>query len=271
MECERVTTVLPWLFNGSLEAEERSQVESHLASCPACRKELRDTAVAWAATGAHPPPEVISDYGLGLEITGFPRDVLEAHLADCPSCEREAAIVLADGDEETLQGVPPEVPSSPSLSPSPSPSPSPGTSWRGWPALALAASLTAIALGGTLLWQAVKPEVPHANLAIIELFPLNAQTRGPDSEVLKLSREGPAAIVLMPGEHSVGERYRVTLRTSEGREVWFLDDIELSEVGDVALLLPTDALPEGVLGLELQVHFEGGWKNVAEYAVVVGQ
>ncbi len=41
--CHRTVLALPWLLNGSLEAEERRQVREHLIGCPACRAELART------------------------------------------------------------------------------------------------------------------------------------------------------------------------------------------------------------------------------------
>ena len=41
--CHRTLLALPWLLNGSLEAEERRQVREHLIGCPACRAELQRT------------------------------------------------------------------------------------------------------------------------------------------------------------------------------------------------------------------------------------
>lgn len=269
MECERATTLLPWLFNGSLEADERLQVESHLTSCAACRRELRDTAIAWAATGAHPPAEVITDYGLGMELKGFPREALEAHLADCSFCEGEVAIILADGGEESPQETPFGSQTSSSTTRPTSP-----RIWHGWPAVALAASLTAAVLGTALIWQSAKPAAPQGNLTIVELFPRGPQTRDvqipePDAEVVTLSASGPAALVLVPGEHRVGESYRVTLHSYNGQDLWSLDGLVLFETGDVALLVPTKALPQERLRLELQVHFDGGWKKVADYPLAL--
>jgi len=34
------SALLPWYVNGTLKAEERQQVDRHLASCPGCRREL---------------------------------------------------------------------------------------------------------------------------------------------------------------------------------------------------------------------------------------
>jgi len=46
--CHRTLLALPWLLNGSLEAEERRQVREHLIGCPACRAELQRTREALA-------------------------------------------------------------------------------------------------------------------------------------------------------------------------------------------------------------------------------
>ena len=37
---QEVWELLPWYANGTLEREEAAEVEAHLASCPACQREL---------------------------------------------------------------------------------------------------------------------------------------------------------------------------------------------------------------------------------------
>lgn len=49
--CHRTVLALPWLLNGSLEAEERRQVREHLIGCPACRAELARTRETLAMFG----------------------------------------------------------------------------------------------------------------------------------------------------------------------------------------------------------------------------
>jgi len=46
--CHRTTLALPWLLNGSLEAEERREVREHLIVCARCREELARTRQALA-------------------------------------------------------------------------------------------------------------------------------------------------------------------------------------------------------------------------------
>jgi hypothetical protein len=47
--CNRTLLALPWLLNGSLEAEERRAVREHLIACPDCRAELARTRAVLAA------------------------------------------------------------------------------------------------------------------------------------------------------------------------------------------------------------------------------
>ena len=49
--CHRTVLALPWLLNGSLEADERRQVREHLIGCPACRAELARTRETLAMFG----------------------------------------------------------------------------------------------------------------------------------------------------------------------------------------------------------------------------
>src|SRR5262249_19865955 len=53
-------TVLPWLLNGSLEGEERTRAEAHLAECPRCQREaawLRQVGTAYDALEMEPELE----------------------------------------------------------------------------------------------------------------------------------------------------------------------------------------------------------------------
>lgn len=48
-DCHRTVLALPWLLNGSLEADERRAVREHLIRCPACRGELATTRTVLAS------------------------------------------------------------------------------------------------------------------------------------------------------------------------------------------------------------------------------
>ena len=52
--------LLPWYLNGTLEAEERTRVETHLAACLVCRRELEAQRALQGALSTLPPdPEVV--------------------------------------------------------------------------------------------------------------------------------------------------------------------------------------------------------------------
>jgi hypothetical protein len=51
MTCEDLTQRLPELWAGELPADERLELEAHLASCPACREEAQALGDLWRALG----------------------------------------------------------------------------------------------------------------------------------------------------------------------------------------------------------------------------
>lgn len=54
MNHDRAFELLPWLANGTLEAEEHDRVESHVRSCLTCRAELKEQRTLHALVREHP-------------------------------------------------------------------------------------------------------------------------------------------------------------------------------------------------------------------------
>lgn len=52
VDCNDVAQRLPWLLNGTLNADENEAVTAHLASCEACSRELEETIDAWSLFAA---------------------------------------------------------------------------------------------------------------------------------------------------------------------------------------------------------------------------
>lgn len=160
---DHVADLLPWLVNGTLEADERLRVEEHLARCDACRGELDATRSTFELYATHLPPWVLTAYaedpgarryhpgdGPPLE-----RALVDAHLAHCPTCREELELARAsraaleeeaeaemDEGESRRGGVVAFRPPGPAAAPSTAP-------LRAW-AVALAASLlfAIVAAGG---------------------------------------------------------------------------------------------------------------------------
>lgn len=158
MNCSTVTELLPWVLNGTLDAEERRQVEDHLAACESCREELRQTRVAGAVYGAHPPPQALVDHAAGRPPAEIPAELLSRHLATCPTCIEEVALLrqshaLAASEEEI--GVDP-----------------PGATvvvgpWsvQRWRHLALAASIAGLVALGVSTWSVLQGRTGASELS----------------------------------------------------------------------------------------------------------
>lgn len=158
-----VTELLPWLVNGTLEADERRRVEEHLARCDACRGELQATRSSFELHATHLPPQALTAhaedpraerYAVG-DGAAVGRSLVEAHLAHCSSCREELELVRAsrralaedtEAQEAATRGsvvaFRPATPETPASAPP----------RRGW-ALAMAASLlfAVVAAGGWFL------------------------------------------------------------------------------------------------------------------------
>ncbi len=92
MDCQQAAELLPWWMNGSLEAEERRQVDDHLAACASCHHELDETADAWQMMSWHIPSLALAEFAEGLEPSGLDRDLVARHLEECASCRAEAEL-----------------------------------------------------------------------------------------------------------------------------------------------------------------------------------
>ena len=147
MNCQEAILRLPWWLNGSLEPEERREVEDHLAGCASCREALAETRLAWEVYGQHIPTATLVAYAADEQPDGSDRidpALLERHLADCPQCTAELELVRASrllsehGDVPLL-----------TRRPSTPVAPAEKRRDRGWRAAALAAGLTGlVAIGG---------------------------------------------------------------------------------------------------------------------------
>ncbi|HEV2855890.1 MAG TPA: zf-HC2 domain-containing protein [Thermoanaerobaculia bacterium] len=89
MTCDQAIELLPWLLNGTLEAEERGEVRRHLATCDRCREALAQTRESWATFDQHIPSRDLVALAWGESPAGMDPRLAEAHLASCPQCAAE--------------------------------------------------------------------------------------------------------------------------------------------------------------------------------------
>jgi anti-sigma factor RsiW len=151
---ERTLELLPWLVNGTLEGDERREVEAHLASCPECRSELAATRRAFEVYAAHLPAAALTAYvadpgAPSWEVDGRPleRGLVEAHLAACAACRDEVEMLRAGLAAVDVDGA--AAPASRSVLPfAPRRSPAPRRTAPAWLPAALAASLLLAVLSG---------------------------------------------------------------------------------------------------------------------------
>lgn len=145
MDCERVTEILPWFLNGSLDPSEQQMAREHLAQCNQCRKELQQAAFAGAAHQQHIPEQMLVDYAYDRVTDDPDRLLVETHLEFCKDCSEQLALVqtsrrLMDADENVVSF----------QQPVPSPQ---ARRMQGWQYGAIAAGIVGIIALGALWWS----------------------------------------------------------------------------------------------------------------------
>ncbi|MEM7480007.1 MAG: zf-HC2 domain-containing protein [Acidobacteriota bacterium] len=261
MDCQSTSEYLPFLLNGSLEEGEKHEVLAHLGTCEDCRRELRDAAFVWTATGTHPPAEVLLDYAEGRELAGFPRDLLERHLADCEVCAN--AVEAASGAvAETLP-----LPDPPPASRRPK-----DRSARSWRVFAVAASIALFAVCGGWLWSRLVPEKPRGDIHVVELIAIDDRVRNAGGTAVEVPPEGPMLILLIPPADRLRDdldtaTYRLVGTAPDVGALFTVNDLALSPRGDFTVLLPSDSLANAALDLRLESRQDGQWQPFAHYRI----
>ena len=218
-DCQDIPELLPFYWNRSLGEDEVRRVEAHLATCPACRQDERDTRTAAALYEGHLPVELLVDYALAQPMPSSQQRVIESHLAVCEPCAEEVAAVRGETPsveappEETVAGdatggdvVAAVFPRRPPLSPAPT---------RALHNLAWAACLATVVAAGGWLWtwlqlveerSSIAALVPRANLPVLELLPatgaLLRDSGAPQGEVNRLdlaANSSEVVLVLLAG------------------------------------------------------------------------
>ena len=144
MICDEVVQRLPWYLNGSLAAEEKSEIRGHLAQCAACRDALAETRLGYRIFSAHVPSEALVDYAWDRTPEELDGGLIERHLENCPECAAELELI------RTSRGLA-EEPGVALFRPRPlkAAASAPPRFYRAWQAAALAA-----ALGGVVSFTA---------------------------------------------------------------------------------------------------------------------
>ncbi len=261
MHCEQTAESLPWLLNGTLDAEEARRVREHLAGCSDCREALRQTRTVWALQEGHLPVETIVDYALGGFQDPDLDGLVERHLKSCDRCSAEVDGVrrnpqpsAVEIEEDLRYGAVRGDPAS-----------GRATAWR---YAALAATLAALLVGVGWLrseWQRQELTAriaqlsgPQINIPWFELLPstVGAVLRG---EAVAAGERNETAIPpeativwlrLLSGESGCGARCAVEVLTDQGQAVWSTGGLVPDEFGHLTFALPRSYLPTG----EFTIH-----------------
>lgn len=259
-DCAEIEQRLPWFLAGSLAAEETEGVRAHLAGCDRCRAALAATRRAAEIFSAHPPVEALADYGLGLPVAAETRELLERHLVGCADCRAELELVRADpGPATSTTAVEATVHA---IGPRPGRAPA-----AGWRALAVAASVAA-AVSLSLWFGNGRAAAPDGGVALLELLPETARTRGGDEEAT-LVRGTAATLLLGIDRAETFEEVRLLARDADGRTLWRVERLAPAKGGGYLVHLPAGSLPAGAVALELRATLDGRESVIATYPIVV--
>jgi Putative zinc-finger len=184
MTCDQSIELLPWLLNGTLEAEELAEVRRHLATCDRCREALAETQMAGALFSQHiPGPDLVS-LAWGERPAGIDPALAESHLASCPQCAAELELVRMSRrleEEDNVAVFPAAKPRTGAVEAS--------RTWRAW---AVAASLLAVVASSGWVYTAVQAADP-ARMAQAEApaapVPAPAAPQAPNGEVSSLRQK----------------------------------------------------------------------------------
>jgi predicted anti-sigma-YlaC factor YlaD len=181
MTCDQSIELLPWLLNGTLEAEERAEVRRHLATCDRCREALAETQLAGALFSQHiPGPDLVS-LAWGERPSGIDPALAESHLASCPQCAAELELVRMSRRLEEEDNV--------AVFPAAKPRPGVVEAPRTWRAWAVAASLLAVVASSGWVYTAVQATDPAAGTTARAEAPAPAAPQAPGGEASSLKQK----------------------------------------------------------------------------------
>lgn len=180
MNCDQAIELLPWLLNGTLEGEDRKEVQRHLETCERCRKALAETREAWSLFTQHLSSQDLVALAWGGPPLVVDSQTAEEHLASCPQCAAELELAGMSRRLEEEDNVAP-FPVARTRREN-------GTGVRTWRAAAIAAGLTAfVASGGWIheLRLANGPAPQPAQAAVPASGSPSAQPSAADGDLKK--------------------------------------------------------------------------------------
>lgn len=278
MECTRVSELLPWFANGSLEAEEAESVRRHLDGCEECRRELGDTLAAFELFDQHLPAESLLEIAFDGSSRTVSRELAERHLDGCAICSEELALVresraaLEAAAAEAAPAEPPERGQPARVERFPAAVADAGP----WRRLALAASVGAMVATGGWIWswqqRAMDVETrsvfrgdgplqdvgtedvgPLLNVPVIEAFPLRLSADAGDGRLVANVPAGARGVTLILSSSLGGEeKLACRLVAPGGGDVWTRRGLERRPEGGFTLAFSTEALAPGRYTLVLQ-------------------
>lgn len=219
MNCQEAIERLPWWLNGSLDPEERREVEEHLKGCGPCRQALEETRLAAEIFAQHIPTAALVAYAADEAPEGIDPGLFELHLADCPQCAAELEMARASRLLSEHEEVPLLLPRQP---PQASPAAArPARAERGWKAAAIAAGMTSVlALSG--LWLNLERQGAAGPAAYSGAFgDLDTLTRGGETAGIKAfpKSAGFAAITLHPSDADTFRDHTFEVKDPSGKVV----------------------------------------------------
>jgi len=296
MDCTTVSELLPWLLNGTLDPEQRQDLDKHLAGCLSCRAGLGDVAESWELFASHPPPALLIAWAV-REKTVDEEDLAE-HVAQCSACNEEVGLIQQSQSLDAF--VPPRTPDTIGAA-----------ALRWWRRAAIAATVVACASLGALVasrigilgspqlaerartaqrqelrattakLEALAAEVerlsrvadelslPRANLPVLELLPDSFTLRGGAAPLTAVPQSAAVTLILATRTEDVWERYRLRLLRADGSEIWRTDQLVRQSTDDFTLLLPTVTFEAGTLSLRLDGLHEGHWSELETFSLQV--
>lgn len=261
MNCDNAIELLPWLLNGTLNADEQTEVRRHLGTCDSCRQALRDTGQAWKVFDQHLPAEALVAMAYGEPPAGLDTALAERHLASCPQCaaDLELARMSRRLEEDDRLAVFPAQRARTVEEPYRRP-------YRVWRASALAAGLAGVvALSGWLqatrqleqlpaliaqtqqlesqLAEVAQPE-PEVNTWMDSLYPPEKE-RGREAEIVIPSKVDAMA-ALVPDPQISDLQRRIEIVDEAGRSVWKTEGVRRHpKTDDFTLKIPAGYLKPG--------------------------
>ncbi len=269
MDCRQTRDLLPWLLNETLDTPEQRQAAAHLESCDACRTELEETRIALAVAAQHLPIEALIAHAAGRD-PGIDPELFQTHLTSCDDCAGELELLIESREsleddaleDETSENEAPEG----RVLPWPRPATPSAPSW--WRGLTAAAAVVALIAGvaamrgfrqaSRLEERLARLEAPAANIAVVDLLPVDLALRGEEPPTEVQIASVPSTLILNSGLPASSGPYRLQILDADGETIAGIEDLRSDRDGLLTLSLVTATLPPGELTLLI---FEPGPKT----------